>query len=176
MSKTYGLKTEFAFVRQDASRIIVSYNRKDEADGQHCTWEQVCFYKKQTASPTKEQIKDAIIKDINRRTTERIVGTLSWNQKPVWLSAENQQDWKAAFDRALQTDGANLPLRFKIGEDQDGQPVYHTFTSLNAFTDFWDTCQRHIYQCRQDGWQMKDSMDWSLYATADAGGSAGIGE
>ena len=159
MSKTYGLKTEFAFVRQDASRIIVSYNRKDEADGQHCTWDQVCFYKKQTASPTKEQIKDAIIKDINDSVVRQIHEGFEWKGHKVWLSLENQFDWKAAYDRALQTDGANLPLRFKIGEDQDGQPVYHTFTSLNAFADFWDACQRHIYQCLSDGYALKDGID-----------------
>ena len=126
--------------------------------------------------PSLDEVKTLILGYYNERTRQRITGDLTWNQKPVWLSAENQQDWKAAFDRALQTDGANLPLRFKIGEDQDGQPVYHTFTSLNAFADFWDTCQRYIYQCLSDGWQMKDNIDWSLYATADAGGSAVVGQ
>jgi hypothetical protein len=173
--KIYGLLSDFAPVRQDASRTVISFDLQ-RVDDEHCTWHEVYFYHKRDGKPSLASIKKAIEADINRRTTERIVGTLTWNQKPVWLSAENQQDWKAAFDRALQTDGANLPLRFKIGEDQDGQPVYHTFTSLNAFTDFWDTCQRHIYQCLSDVWQMKDNIDWSLYATADAGGSAGIGE
>ena len=67
---------------------------------------------------------------------------LTWNGKPVWLSTENQMDWKSAYDRALQTDGANLPVKFKLGEDTDGRPVYHTFTSINAFGDFTTAWQQ----------------------------------
>lgn len=175
MSKAFGLTERYNPLVSTKTQTIVSYDRQT-VDDKNSTWQEIVFYHKRDGKPSLASIRKAIEADINRRTTERIVGTLSWNQKPVWLSAENQQDWKAAFDRALQTDGANLPLRFKIGEDQDGQPVYHTFTSLNAFTDFWDTCQRHIYQCLSDGWQMKENIDWSLYATADDGGPAGIGE
>lgn len=113
--------------------------------------------------PPLAMIKDTVCGCIDARTRERIVSTLTWNQKPVWLSTENQQNWKAAYDRALQTDGANLPLKLKIGEQDDGTPVYHTFTSVNAFGDFWDTCQQHIHQCLADGWAMKDGMDWSEY-------------
>lgn len=189
MSKVYGTIAAYTPLREERTRTVASYDMQPAvpdaspsgsaalssgAEAAPATWHEVYFYHKRDGKPSLASIKKAIEADINRRTTERIVGTLTWNQKPVWLSAENQQDWKAAFDRALQTDGANLPLRFKIGEDQDGQPVYHTFTSLNAFTDFWDTCQRHIYQCKQDGWQMKDSMDWSPYATDD-GEPAGTG-
>ena len=136
-----------------------------EPDGQHATWHEVCFYHRLDGRPDQQRIRAAITADINRRVTDRIVGTLVWNQKPVWLSTENQQDWKAAYDRAVQTDGANLPQKFKLGEDADGQPVYHTFTSLNAFGDFWDACLAHIQHCLTDGWAMKDGMDWSQYDT-----------
>ena len=163
MSKTYGLKTEFAFVRQDASRIIVSYNRKDEADGQHCTWDQVCFYKKQTASPTKEQIKDAIIKDINDSVVRQIHEGFEWNDKPVWLSSENQFNFKAAYDLAVQTKGKSLPVKFKLGETAEGEPVYHTFEEMSEFTDFYTKAIAFINTCLNDGWELKDSIDWSEY-------------
>jgi hypothetical protein len=172
MSKVYGLFSAYAPLREERSRTVACYDLQAEPDGEHATWHELYFYHKRDGKPTLATLRSAIEPDINRRTTERIVGTLSWNQKPVWLSHENQTDWKAAFDRALQTDGYNLPLRFKLGEDQDGQPIYHTFTSPNAFADFWDTCQRHIYQCLSDGWQQKDSIDWSLYGAGGGESSA----
>lgn len=168
MSKVYGLSSGYAPVREERSRTVVCYDQQAEPDGEHATWHELYFYHKRDGKPSLDSIRKAIEADINSRTTERIVGTLSWNQKSVWLSTENQADWKSVFDRALQTNGANLPIKFKIGEDSYGQPIYHTFTSLNSFADFWDTCLRHIHQCLSEGWRMKDDIDWSLYSTADA--------
>lgn len=116
--------------------------------------------------PTLDEVKPIIIEYINECVRQRIFSTLVWNGKPVWLSTENQMDWKAAFDRSLQTEGMNLPVKFKLGEDENGNSVYHTFTSLNAFADFTDAWQRHIQQCLADGWQMKDSIDWDIYANS----------
>lgn len=163
--KIYGLLSDFAPVRQDTSRIVISFDLQ-RVDDKHCTWHEVCFYKKQNPSLGNEQIKATIIEYINECVRQRIFSTLVWNGKPVWLSTENQMDWKAAFDRALQTEGSNLPMKFKIGEDASGNSVYHTFTSLNAFADFTDAWQRHIQQCLADGWQMKDSIDWDIYANS----------
>lgn len=159
-----GKKSGFAPIREDASRIIVSYDMKPVGETADATWREIYLYKKQTPQVTSDIVKQAILADINERVTSRIVSTLTWNQKPVWLSVENQQDWKAGYDHALQTEGTDLPLKYKLGEDSEGQPVYHTFTSLNSFADFWDTCRRHIHQCLQEGWAEKDSIDWSLYA------------
>ena len=39
-----------------------------------------------------------------------------WNNKRIWLSSENQFNYKVAYDLALQTNGANLPIIFKFGE------------------------------------------------------------
>lgn len=162
-----GKKAGFAPIREDASRMIISYGMKPVGETADATWREVYLYKKKTPMLTDEAVKQAIQADINKRVTNRIVSTLVWNQKPVWLSRENQMDWEAALNRALQTEGANLPLKYKLGEDSEGQPVYHTFTSLTAFTDFWDTCLRHIHQCLQEGWAEKDSIDWDLYTIVE---------
>ncbi len=58
-------------------------------------------------------------------------------------------------------------LDVKLGEQEDGTPVYHTFTSLNAFGDFDDKWQQHIMQCLTDGWAVKDGIDWSVYGTQE---------
>ena len=48
---------------------------------------------------------------------------------PVWLSTENQYNYKAAYDLAVQTGGETLPVTFKFGSDE--QPEYHTFEKLD---------------------------------------------
>lgn len=164
MSKVYGNIAQYAPVREEPRRTVAAYGMQPEADGTNATWHEVCFYHKRDGKPTLESIKKAITADIDARTTDRIRSTFTWNQKPVWLSIENQMDWKAAYDRALQSDGANLPLKFKLGEQPDGTPVYHTFTSVNAFGDFHAAYLQHIQQCLADGYAEKDGIDWPPYA------------
>lgn len=161
MSKKYGLKKEFAPVRQDASRIIVSYNLQAEADGEHYTWDEVCFYKKQIAQPTKEQIKAAIIADINQAVVKQIKDGFEWNGHKVWLSIENQADYKAAADLAYQTDGKSLPETARFGSDDDPDP--YTFTDANELISFWEQAHRYINDVRKAGWDLKDSIDWDKY-------------
>lgn len=161
MSKVFGKTERFKLINTKGRRVIAAYDI-ERVDDENSTWHEVSF----RDTPTLQRIRDAITADINERTRQRILSMLVWNGKPVWLSTENQMDWKAAFDRALQTEGANLPVKFKLGEADDGSPVYHTFNSMNAFADFNDTWQRHIQQCLADGWAMKDGMDWSVYEHA----------
>ena len=163
MSKVYGLVTEFTPVRRDVSRVVCGYNMQAEPDGVHATWNEVYFYKKQHPNLSLQEIKEAITADINAETHDRIVTALVWNDKPVWLSNENQANWNAAYAQAKETEGGNLPVRFKIGETDEGEPVYQTFDALAVFEDFHNACLAHIQQCLTDGWDLKDSIAWSLY-------------
>lgn len=165
-----GKKAGFAPIREDASRIIVSYGMIPVGETVDATWREVYLYKKKTPQVTTEIVKQAILADINKRTDKRIITGFTWEGKPVWLSTENQFNYKAAYDLAAQTEGANLPLKFKLGEDEDGQPVYHTFRSLNSLYDFYTQAIGYIQQCLQDGWNEKDNIDWSQYAIGDSDG------
>ena len=95
-------------------------------------------------------------------TDQKILTGFVWNEKPVWLSTESQFNFKAAFDRAEQTNGASLPVTFKLGE-KAGIPVYNTFKTLEEITDFYDKATLYIQQCLNEGWKKKDGFDWSLY-------------
>ena len=163
MNKVYGLTTEFAPIRKDRSRLIVSYECVPEQDGIHATWYEIYFYKKPHPVVTFEEIKEAILGDINAQTDEKILTGFVWNDKPVWLSSENQFNFKAAYDLAVQTVGNSLPVKFKLGELEDKTPVYHTFEIMSEFTDFYTKTIAHINQCLNDGWKRKDSIDWSQY-------------
>lgn len=113
--------------------------------------------------PTSDEIKSDINALINMMTDEQILSGFKWNNKPVYLSQENQINFKAAYDLAVQLDGAILPIKFKLGEDSDGNPVYHTFTSLNSFTDFYTKAVGFITTALADGWAQKDSVDYSVF-------------
>lgn len=162
MSKVYGTKECYVHVRQDVSRIIISCGYMPEDDGINATWHEAVFYKKQHPHLTIEQVKKAVVSDVNAETDEKILTGFVWQEKPVWLSSENQFNFKAAYDLAVQTKGKSLPVKFKLGE-RDGEPVYHTFDDMGEFTDFYTSALAFINQCLNEGWELKDSIDWSVY-------------
>lgn len=116
--------------------------------------------------PSMEEVKEFVLGVINAKTDNIILGGLVWKGNPVWLSQENQFNFKAAYDLAVQTSGANLPVTFKLGEQQDGTPVYHTFETLEDSTDFYTTAVNHIHHAVECGWQEKDGIDWTPYEQA----------
>ena len=118
-------------------------------------------------APTMDEIKNAIIGTINASVDEKIISGFAWNGKPVWLSAENQMNFKSAYDITVQTDGATLPIKFKLGEDADGTPVYHTFTKIEPFGDFILKAFAHINNALNEGWKQKDSVDFDSFVLRD---------
>lgn len=165
MNKVYGLLTEFAFLRNERSRFIVCYGKEPTGDGVHATWYEVYFYKKPHPYVSAEDIKHTIIADINAQTDEKILTGFIWEGKNVWLSSENQFNFKAAYDLAIQTQGQNLPLKFKLGENEDNEPVYHTFNTVEELNDFYLSAIAFIQRCLNEGWELKDSIDFSVYKT-----------
>lgn len=114
--------------------------------------------------PSAEEIRGTVLGWYNEQTTEAILTGFSWNGTPVWLSQENQYNYKAAYDLAVQTSGSTLPVTFKFGTEE--KPVYHTFASLDEAADFYTKMVAHIQTALIDGWKKKDAFDVSQY-TAD---------
>ena len=121
------------------------------------TWTEAIIKPK----PSLEQIKSFILNAINRRTDDKILSGFIWNDNQVWLSSENQFNYKAAFDLAMQTNGANLPTVFKFGSSEE--PIYHKFDTLEELTDFYMKAMTYINEQLAIGWAKKDSIDWSVY-------------
>ena len=169
MNKMSGNQSDFAFIREDASRIVIGYDCKKITGKSLYEWYEIYLPKKQNAQLTFQMVKDAIIADINARTDEKIVGGLVWTPQaggdpiPVWLSTENQFNFKSAYDLAVQKQGATLPVTFKMGEDEDGNPVYHTFETMEDADDFYLNAVAYINACLAAGWSEKDSIDWTPY-------------
>ena len=117
-----------------------------------------------TRKPTNEDIKDIITEQINHNADERILSGMRWNGIPVWLSAENQFNYKAAYDLAVQSNGTSLPAKFKFGTDE--KPVYHTFKSVEELQGFYTSCIAFIQQVLEECWAEKDNLDLSVFNKA----------
>lgn len=165
MNKVYGLKSDYSPIIDDASRLVVSYGY-EEVGEENATWYEVYLYKKQISQLNIDAVKEAIIGDINARTDETILTGFVWNGKPVYLSKENQENYLGALTAATITEGASLPIKFKLGEDENGEPVYHTFTTQNTLSQFYLSGVQYINQCLNAGWSEKDSIDWQPYEEA----------
>ena len=84
-----------------------------------------------------------------------------WKGRQVWLSQENQFNYKAAYDLAVQTDGENLPVTFKFGNDE--RPFYYEFKTKSELEEFYLSMQKFINEQIAIGWAKKDSINWDDY-------------
>jgi hypothetical protein len=124
------------------------------------TWSVHTFISK----PSFGQLKDFILAEINKRTDEKILSGFEWNEMQVWLSSENQFNYKAAYDLAVQSNGANLPTVFKFGSNEE--PKYHKFDTVEELSDFYVKAMTYINEQLAIGWAKKGSIDWSVYEKA----------
>ena len=152
-NKYCGNVSDYAPVSEDHSRVVIMYGLNE--DGEKAEWRQLDFYKKQ-GKPTFEAVKAAIIADINARITAQIVSGMTFDEKPVWLSIENQINFTTA----------TAPCRLKIGEEEDGTPVYHEFGTKAELKAFNDACLAWKNECLEAGRAEKESIDWTPYAEA----------
>lgn len=140
---------------------VKPYIRKDEITGEEIQSGYDYYEKWLNHKPTMDEVKEIVLSGMNAIIDQRILEGFEWNGMAVWLSGENQFNYKAAFDLALQTSGDNLPVTFKFGTTQE--PVYHTFSEVEELMDFYTKAMGYINGVLADGWKEKDSMDWSKY-------------
>ena len=150
--KVNGLKTDFAVIRNEGTRITICYGLK-KVDGKIYEWHEIYLPKKQNANLSLDIVKTAILGDINSRVKTAIISGFVWNEKPVWLSEENQLNFSQAV----------VPATLKIGEQEDGTPIYETFDTKTDLKAFNEACTLWKQQCLSEGYNEKDSIDWTPY-------------
>lgn len=138
-------------VGEDGNPIITG---REETD--LCSALVEAFHEKTTESA----VRSRLAKYYDSITDWKILSGFEWRGMKVWLSMENQFNYKAAYDLAVQTNGASLPVTFKFG---DTVPVYHTFNTLEEISDFYTSAMNYVNKTLADGWSRKDSLDWSEY-------------
>lgn len=103
--------------------------------------------------PTKVEVRDLLYAHINAETDLAILSGHIFEGHQVWLSTENQFNYKAAYDLALQTGGATLPITAKLGNDD--APYYRVFNNIEDFAAFYIGAVQYIQQTLGQGWQLK---------------------
>lgn len=111
--------------------------------------------------PHMDTIKSVITDWCNEQIDREILSGFLYEGMPVWLSSENQFNYKAAYDLAVQTGGATLPVTFKFGTDE--VPQYREFVTLEELTDFYTKAMKHVQDTLSDGWRKKDAFDPEKY-------------
>ena len=111
--------------------------------------------------PTTDEVKSLVIAWYNAKVDEAILSGFTYENMSVWLSAENQFNYKSAYDLAVQTAGATLPVTFKFGTDE--QPEYRQFTTLDELTDFYVKALAFLQTPLAEGGKAKHAIDWSAY-------------
>lgn len=150
MTKTYCMERKDALMKiADDSYVLMYGGGEDEVGMWQWRW-------RYDHRPSDEQMRADIEAAINAEAEERIRQGLRWQGAVVWLSMENQLNYKAAHDLALQTNGANLPVTMKFGDD--GAPVYHTFADTGELTEFMAAVVRHITDVLAWCWAQKDGI------------------
>lgn len=163
MAKSDFYKVNGAQVRQDQVvkigeknyLLVFGYGKDDEAAESGYNWR-----KNYDHNPTSAELKEDIVKLIDSETDSRILTGFKWQGNNVYLSTENQMNFKAAYDLAVQTGGQTLPIKFKLGEDAEGNAVYHTFSELDEFADFYTKAVAFVVTCLNEGWEEKDNIDY----------------
>lgn len=114
-----------------------------------------------SCKPTFPEIKELITGWFNQSIDKKILSGFVWNGYQVWLSTENQFNYKAAYDLAVQTAGATLPVTFKFGSDETLE--YHEFKTLDELTDFYIKSVVFVQDTLKEGWVKKDSFNFAAY-------------
>jgi hypothetical protein len=111
--------------------------------------------------PTPEEVKSIVLPYYNREIESSILSGMEYEGVMVWLSTENQFNYKAAYDLAVQTQGQSLPVVFKFGTDDE--PQYREFTTIDELNDFYQKSISYVLTTLQEGWKKKDGFDVTLY-------------
>ena len=105
--------------------------------------------------PTEEELRAVIEAHVNEQTQERIVGGYQWKGKQVWLSGENQQNYTSDYLAGV------LPVKVRVYNPYaEASGTVALLETPEELADFYNGMVQHVRQCIEDGWSVKDSVDY----------------
>lgn len=140
-------------INPSLNKWMVLWNKTEEEDGSFVYKGGIL-----ESTPTIDDIKNLINTEINSEVSEAITQGLVIDGQTVYLSLENQLNYKAAYDLAVQTSGKNLPVTFKFGVD-----YYKSFSTIEELEGFYMATRNHIDKAILSGWEKKKAIDYSQY-------------
>lgn len=152
MIKTYGSqRRDDRLITYGTSRAVLIYGFGTEGgssfDFRH-TFDHI---------PTCQEVVDVLTDHIDEVTRERILSGCVYDDCRVWLSAENQANYMAAFTLASASPDT-LPYTVKMESLSDGSDVFREFTTLSELGDFVRFFRQHIDSAQAAGWREKLSV------------------
>ena len=103
----------------------------------------------------KEELQNELwkaIQDANTECDEKILSGMKWNGMSVWLSSENQFNFKAFYDLSVQGKAA-YPQTFKFSD------TYYQFNDFKTLEDFYLSSIRWIQSCLAECWANKKDIE-----------------
>ena len=156
------LPVECINIRRNKYRVRWDIRPDDRDYGEGVDENCVTFVEQEfDHKPTIDEIKEVILAWHNEQIDGKILSGFEWRGNSVWLSTENQFNYKAAYDLAVQSNGSSLPVTFKFGTTE--QPTYYQFDNLTDLSDFYLSAMAYINGTLADGWRTKDAIDWSQW-------------
>lgn len=162
MNKVSGNQKDFAPIRIEQGRVVIGYGLK-KVSGKIYEWYEVYMPKTQIQHLTLDDVKSAVIADIDAQTDAKILNGYEFTPDGaesaivVWLSKENQTNFSEAHRLEV------VPIKFKLNETEDKQPIYHNFETFEELDRFYKGGVQYINQCLNEGWARKDAIDWEPY-------------
>ena len=105
--------------------------------------------------PTEEELRAVIEAHVNEQTQERIVGGYQWKGKQVWLSGENQQNYTSDYLAGV------LPVKVRVYDPYaEASGTVELLETPEELADFYQGMVRHVRECVESGWSVKDSVDY----------------
>lgn len=118
------------------------------------------YLAKKVHNPTNENIWQQIFDYYNTQCQEEILTGMTFEDKKVWLSVENQLNYQRNWEFAKEQE-TYVPVKVKLGTDKE--PFYREFTTLADLQIFVSAVHYHIQNTIQKYWEIKDSIDWTKY-------------
>ena len=123
-----------------------------------------CMEEEFTYKPTLDEIRTVIIGYYNKQCDQKILSGSKYEGNTVWLTTENQFNYKVAYDLSYQLTsggGAFTPITFKFGMNDN--PVYKTFNTFDEFSEFYVSIASFVSDTIVEFWGIKDSINWCDY-------------
>lgn len=129
----------------------------DGVETDYAVWTEAEYHGDLTLSSIKKFIMDEMDKCID----QLILTGFYWKDKMVWLSIENQLNYKAAFDISVHQKGTYTPFTIKMGDGEYTE--YYTFDTAEQLSAFYVAYNKYITDVVSSGWERKGTIDWELY-------------
>ncbi len=144
------------FINPVHNRWLVSW-RKDIND----TNDNVIFMAEVfNHKPNIEEIREVIEAYYNQEVQEKIKQGFKWKDYNVWLSLENQINYKSIYD-LIENKTLEKPPTIKVYKEL--KSAYYQFNSLQEFKDFYSEISMFIKNTLEEYWLIKDDINYSEY-------------